>query len=57
MPKIGWPQVAMMIIMGANVGISLAKHGEPREGKYNCVITIISVLLDYWILKSGGFFR
>ncbi len=57
MPKIGWPQVTMMIIMGANVGISLAKHGEPREGNYNFIITMISALLEYWILKAGGFFR
>jgi hypothetical protein len=57
MQRIGWPQVIMIVIMGANVGISLAKHGEPHEGNYNFITALIAALLEYWILKAGGFFR
>ncbi len=56
MKIIRWPQIVFAGLMFINLGIALVKHGEPKEEKYNFFITLISVLLDFWILKAGGFF-
>lgn len=56
MKIIGWPQIIFAGFMFIDIGIALAKHGEPKEEKYNFFITLIAVLLEFLILKAGGFF-
>jgi len=51
-----WPQIVYAGILFMNLGMSLVKHGEPREGKYNFLVTLVAALLEFWILKAGGFF-
>ncbi len=54
--KIGIPQIIMLIMYAMSLGIDLAKHGEPREGKYNAVSGLIGVAIGLALLWWGGFF-
>lgn len=38
------------------VGISLAKHGEPRDGEYSFWSSLIGCVIQVFILYKGGFF-
>ena len=51
----GWPQIVMMITIGANVGIALVKNGEEKDERYNFAITVIASLIEVAILRAGGF--
>ena len=51
-----WPQIAYLVLIGANFGCVLAKHGEPRDGSYNVGITIVSAAIGLFLLWKGGFF-
>ena len=53
----GWPQILWIALSTMGLGISLVKHGEPRESKYNFWITLISLGFEVFILHSGGFWR
>lgn len=52
----GTAQVIYIIIIGLNLGISLAKHGKYRNDKYNFWVTLIASIIDVAILRWGGFF-
>lgn len=51
-----WPQITMIVLYGLNIGISCAKDGQPKEGKYSGITAIISCVIAAWILYQGGFF-
>lgn len=55
--KIGIPQIIILIMFAMNLGIELAKHGEPREGKHNAVGGLIGVAINLALLWWGGFFE
>ena len=40
-----------------DLGFSLAKHGEYKDGKYNFWTSLISFIITLWILNCGGFFK
>lgn len=50
-----WQIVYICLIVFA-VGATMAKHGEPKEGNHNAIITLISVAIEIAILAAGGFF-
>ena len=52
-----WPQIVMLFFLGGNIGISLAKDGEKRDGEYNFVITLIATAIEAAILWAGGFWK
>lgn len=49
-------QIVYLGLMILGIGITLAKHGEPKEGNYNVIVTIISVAIEIAIVAAGGFF-
>ena len=50
------PQIIVIIWLCLGLGITLSKHGEPKEGKESfwrdASVTVILMSLLYW----GGFF-
>jgi hypothetical protein len=51
----GWPQITMVVLMALGLGISLAKHGEPRE-PYSFGTALLGTALAAGLLWAGGFF-
>lgn len=43
-----------MVFLG--LGISIEKHGKPKEGKENVWVTIIALLIQYFLLYKAGLF-
>lgn len=54
---IGWPQGIVLSLLLIHLGIYIAKHGEPRNEKYNVLYAFISVILNLALLWWGGFFK
>ena len=52
----GVPQVILMMILGAGVGVGLIKHGEPRQGNHSFPIAVAAVVIECALLYWGGFF-
>lgn len=52
----GW-FLALIILHVLSLGITLAQHGKPREGKYNFFSTLFScgiiLTLMYFAIKTG----
>lgn len=53
---LGIPQMIYLGLIALNLGIALAKNGEPTGSKHSFWITAISSIITVWILKAGGFF-
>lgn len=53
---IDWPQLLWLLFAGADMGIWVTRHGEPRRGEYNAYAAVLSTALVTWILWEGGFF-
>ena len=53
----GVPQICYIVIITLGLGISLAKHGEPKEDKYNFFNALIGSAIQIGLLILGGFFR
>ena len=51
-----WPQIAMIVWVVLGIGVSMAKHGEPRNSEYSFWTTAISSAIVFFILYQGGFF-
>ena len=54
--KLGIPQVIMIVILSAGLGLSLAKHGEPYDSNHNFFTSLIVTIVEVLILYYGGFF-
>lgn len=54
--KIGIPQAIMLAIVCMNLGMSLALHGQEKQGEYNFWVTLIGMALELSLLYAGGFF-
>lgn len=52
----GWPQVTLFALLMISLGISMKEHGNPKSGTYNAWVTFIAVIVELFILYSGGFF-
>lgn len=51
----GWPQVTYIVLTALGFGLTLAKHGQPRD-PYNFWHAIFGSGLMFGILYAGGFF-
>ena len=50
-----WEIIYLTLLM-MSLGIYLAKHGEPKTGKYSFWSALISTTIQIVILYLGGFF-
>lgn len=50
------PQFIYIVLVALNVGIDLAKDGEPKKGNYNAIGSLIASALIMALLWWGGFF-
>lgn len=51
--------IATLIIIVLAFGdlfFTLAKHGQPRTGRYNFVIYLIVVAIQFWLFYAAGLF-
>jgi len=51
-----WPQVIYLATVFFALGISIAEHGKPKEGKNNSLGFFIGLLIQLSLLYWGGFF-
>lgn len=52
----GIPQIIYIILLAMNLGVALAKHGQPKNTNYNFVAQLIAVIIEAGVLYWGGFF-
>ena len=50
------PQIIMIAIMAMDLGLHLAKNGEPRDDNYSFPIMLVSTAMQVGLLIWGGFF-
>lgn len=48
--------IIILVIFAINLGVTLAKHGEPKDGKYNFWAEIISTFIMLSLLYCAGTF-
>lgn len=49
--------VIIFIALGfIGLGISIEKHGKPKEGKENVWVTILALAIQYFLLYKAGLF-
>ena len=53
---LGAPQLVLLGIITAGLGLDLARNGQPKEGKHSFWITAISSAIQIGLLYWGGFF-
>lgn len=50
-----WATITLIILLTMSVTINLSKHGTKGEREYNFWTSLISALLQLWLIyKSGG---
>lgn len=49
-------QIIYLAMMMLSLGVSLAEHGKPKEGRHSFWISFISLAIQITILYFGGFF-
>lgn len=50
------PQIIIIVLYALSLGVHMAKHGEPKDGKYNFVSSLITCAIIFGCLWWGGFF-
>jgi len=50
-------QLIYLGIIAIGLGMTFAKHGEPKTGKENGWVSLISCAIVLFILYKGGFFN
>lgn len=50
-------QLIYLLMITLSLGMTFAKHGEPKTGKENGWITLITAGVVLFILYKGGFFN
>lgn len=53
----GVPQLIVIVLYALSLGINMAYHGKPKEGKYSLPATIFSAAIMFTLLIWGGFFK
>lgn len=49
--------IILLVLLAVDLGISLAKDGEPKEGKYSFWVTLIAIALYVWLYYEAGLFN
>lgn len=52
-----WPQYTVLVIYLLGLGISIGEHGRVKTKTENAVITLIAILINFYLLSKGGFFK
>lgn len=50
-------QIVLLVLTCGSLLIHIAKHGEPRTGKFHAGYALFSVVLNIWLMYMGGFFH
>lgn len=50
-----WPQFTVAGLMLINLGISMARFGEPKRDSYGITDVLIGPAITAWLLYMGGF--
>ena len=50
-------KISILLLYAMSLGMNLAKHGEPKEGKYDFWSTLLSCAILIFMLYMGGFFE
>ena len=53
----GIPQIIYLLLLFAGLGVSLARHGSPREVKENFYYSLVGVCIQIGLLWWGGYFQ
>ena len=53
----GTSQIIMLVLLASNLFLGAHYHGKERTGKYSFWITLISVVIYFSLLVSGGYFN
>lgn len=48
--------IIILCIIAMNLGINIAKHGEPRTDRYNAWIYLFCVAIDILLFWGAGLF-
>lgn len=51
-----WPQICVLVFLAVSLGMHLADHGKPKEGKEKFWAALFSASLFLFLLWKGGFF-
>lgn len=54
--KWGWPQFFMLGMLFMNIGMALVNDGKPKEGTESFIRTFLAAVIEFIVLRSGGFF-
>lgn len=50
------PQIIMITLLAISLGMTTAKHGEPKTGRESGWNALIAMAIQFGILYWGGFF-
>ena len=50
------PQLILILVFALDIGIGIAKHGQPKEGNHNVVTQILGAIIFLSLTYWGGFF-
>ena len=50
------PQTLVLVLLALSLGVSLADHGKPREGRNSFWVSLAGKLVQVGLLVWGGFF-
>ena len=48
--------IIIIILLAIDLGMSLAKHGEPKTGKYSFWVTLLAVAIQAYLYYAAGLF-
>jgi hypothetical protein len=51
-----WPQFTILFLVVLGLGISLARHGEPKTGYESFWVSLTTAAFEFWLMYEGGFF-
>lgn len=51
-----WPQLVWLALVMIGLGVDVARHGQPKTGKYNFWSSLAAIPIAIAILYFGGFF-
>jgi hypothetical protein len=53
----GTSQIIMLVLLATNLLFGANYHGKERKGNYSFWVTLISVVIYFTLLITGGYFN